>query len=70
MRNWLIGFIAVLIWLLCFYGQYRPASVGAAAPPDQFSAGRADQVLARLLGPERPHPAGSAENAEIGRAHV
>jgi len=65
MRNWLIGFIAVVIWLFCFYGQYRPASLGAAAPPEQFSAARADQTLARLLGPERPHPAGSAENAAV-----
>jgi hypothetical protein len=51
MRNWLVGFIAVAIWLLCFYGQYRPQALNANAPAREFSAGRADAVLARLLGP-------------------
>lgn len=62
-RNWLIGLAAVAVWLLCFYGQYRPVASGLDAPPTQFSAARADRVLARLMGPERPHPAGSAEDA-------
>ncbi|HUO01663.1 MAG TPA: M20/M25/M40 family metallo-hydrolase, partial [Rhizomicrobium sp.] len=65
MRNWWIGFLAVAIWLLCFYGQYRPAALGVDAPATQFSAGRADQVLARILGPERPHPAGSSEDTAV-----
>jgi len=65
MRNWLIGFVAVAIWLLCFYGQYRPAALGPDAPLTQFSAARADATLARLLGPERPHPAGTVENAAV-----
>lgn len=65
MRNWLIGLVAVAIWLLCFCGQYRPAALGPAAPLTQFSAGRADQILAQLLGAERPHPAGSAEDAAV-----
>jgi hypothetical protein len=65
MRNWLIGFVAVAIWLLCFYGQYRPAALGPGAPQTQFSAARADAALARLLGPERPHPAGTVENAAV-----
>jgi hypothetical protein len=64
-RNWLLGLAAVAIWLLCFYGQYRPAVAGGGAPAHEFSAARADAVLARLLGPERPHPAGSAENAVL-----
>ena len=64
-RNWLLGLAAVAIWLLCFYGQYRPAAAGLGAPAREFSAARADAVLARLLGPERPHPAGSAENAAV-----
>jgi hypothetical protein len=64
-RNWLIGLVAVAIWLLCFYGQYRPKALGPEAPLTQFSAGRAEQVLADILGPERPHPAGSAENAAV-----
>lgn len=65
MRNWWIGLVAVAIWLLCFYGQYRPQALDINAPATEFSAARADQVLARILGPERPHPAGSAENTAI-----
>jgi hypothetical protein len=65
MRNWLIGFVALAVWLLCFYGQYRPAALGPDASATRFSAARADAVLARLLGPERPHPAGSLENTAI-----
>ena len=64
-RNWLLGLVAAAIWLLCFYGQYRPAARGWDAPADEFSAARADAVLKRLLGPERPHPAGTAENAAV-----
>ncbi|HWF63112.1 MAG TPA: M20/M25/M40 family metallo-hydrolase, partial [Rhizomicrobium sp.] len=65
MRNWGAGFVAAAIWLLCFYGQSRPPALGADAPAAQFSAARADSVLARILGPERPHPAGSPENAAV-----
>jgi len=64
-RNWLWGLVAVAIWLLCFYGQYRPAALGPGAPAREFSAARADAVLARLLGQEIPHPAGSPENAAV-----
>jgi hypothetical protein len=42
-----------------------PAPRGADAPADVFSAMRAQSMLARLQGPARPHPAGSAENAAI-----
>ncbi|HEX4370973.1 MAG TPA: M28 family peptidase [Rhizomicrobium sp.] len=65
MRNWFVGFIALAIWLLCFYGQYRPEALNANAPAREFSAGRANAVLARLLGPERPHPTGSPEDAAV-----
>src|ERR1700753_186609 len=64
-RNWLWGLVAVAIWLLCFNDQYRPTALGLDAPTREFSAGRADTVLGRLLGPEIPHPAGSAENAAL-----
>ncbi len=64
-RNWLAGFAAVAIWLICFYCQHRPAVLGPNAPATQFSAARADGILARLLGPEQPHPAGSAEDAAM-----
>ncbi len=65
MRNWRVAALAVVIWLLCFYGQYRPAALGGDAPATQFSVGRADAALARILGPERPHPAGSPEDAAV-----
>jgi hypothetical protein len=63
-----IGALAVLavgIWLLSAYGQSRPPVLGLDAPATQFSAARADAVLGRLLGPQRPHPAGSAESAAV-----
>src|ERR1700744_3888216 len=64
-RNWLWGLVAVAIWLLCFYDQYRPVALGPDGPAREFPATRADSVLARLLGPEIPHPAGSAENVAV-----
>jgi len=36
-----------------------------AAPSNVFSAGRAEQVLKRILGPEIPHPTGTAENDRV-----
>ncbi len=39
--------------------------MGVNAPPTEFSAARADAALARILGPQRPHPAGSAEDAAV-----
>ena len=35
------------------------------APPDAFSAARALHMLQQVLGPEHPHPIGSAENARV-----
>jgi hypothetical protein len=64
-RNWLLGLAAAAIWILSFYGQYRPTTRGPDAPAREFSAMRADAALKRLLGPERPHPAGTAENAAV-----
>jgi Peptidase family M28 len=48
------------IWLLSAYGQSRPQALGLDAPAGQFSAARADLVLGRVLGDQRPHPVGSA----------
>jgi hypothetical protein len=45
--------------------QSGTAPRGADASPNQFSAARAEAVLARVEGPQRPHPAGSAENAAV-----
>lgn len=62
-KIWGLAALVVGIWLLTVYGQSRPAALGLDAPPAQFSAARADAVLGRLLGDQRPHPAGSPESA-------
>jgi hypothetical protein len=62
-RIWLSGLLAVGIWCLSVYGSGAPVPLKLDAPAGQFSAARADATLARLLGPERPHPAGSPEAA-------
>lgn len=57
------------IWLLSAMNPWRPQALLADAPAREFSAGRADKLLAKILGPERPHPAGSAE-AEAVRGRI
>jgi hypothetical protein len=68
-RIWGIALLAAAIWLLSVYGQSRPAAVGADAPATQFSAARADAMLGRLLGDQRPHPVGS-QAAALFRARL
>lgn len=57
--------IAAAFWFLQTYGAARPQVVAASAQQGAFSAMRAEQVLARLLGPEKPHPVSSDENARV-----
>ena len=64
-RIWGLAALVAGIWLLSVYGQSRPAALGLDAPATQFSAARADAFLGRLLGDQRPRPAGSAENAAL-----
>ena len=64
---WIIVFVA--IWLLAAHRQAGPDPVSAKAPGENFSGQRAKVVLAQILGPGRPHPAGSAENAAV-RARI
>ncbi|HJT42644.1 MAG TPA: M20/M25/M40 family metallo-hydrolase [Rhizomicrobium sp.] len=59
-RIWLLAGLVAAIWLLSIHGQSRPDALGLDAPATQFSAARADAVLGRILGDQRPHPAGSA----------
>jgi hypothetical protein len=61
LRAWILGLLAVGIWCLSVYGT-GPSPLPANAPATEFSAARADAALARLLGPQKPHPASSAEN--------
>jgi hypothetical protein len=64
-----LSLIAVSFWFLAKYHDAKPAVLGVDAPATAFSAGRAENVLARLLGPEIPHPASSDENAAV-RARI
>src|ERR1700753_2140141 len=64
-----LSLIAVSFWFLAKYHDVKPAVLGADAPATAFSAGRAEDVLARLLGPEIPHPVSSDENAAV-RARI
>jgi hypothetical protein len=61
--------LAVAIWGLARYGYAKPQVLGEAAPAAVFSAGRAEATLARVLGPEKPHPVSSDENAAV-RARI
>jgi len=61
--------LAAGIWLLSVFTPWRPGALGPETPPAQFSATRADAVLARILSEQRPHPAGSAE-AEAVRGRI
>ncbi len=61
------GFL--LVCLLTVWSQSPPAPVGEEAPADAFSAARAGAMLGRILGDGRPHPTGSAANAEV-RARI
>jgi hypothetical protein len=62
LRIWLLALVAVGAWIFSVYGT-GPSPRPADAPATVFSAARADAVLARLLGPERPRPTGSPEAA-------
>ncbi|MEO7054518.1 MAG: M20/M25/M40 family metallo-hydrolase, partial [Rhizomicrobium sp.] len=65
MRNWLWALAAVAVWLLAAHVQNGPEPRSANAPGESFSAIRAKAVLGRIQGPQRPHPAGSLENAAV-----
>ncbi|MBN9578984.1 MAG: hypothetical protein J0H26_11490, partial [Alphaproteobacteria bacterium] len=53
-RVWAAGLLAVAVWFLSVATYAPPEPLGLDAPADAFSAARADQVLARILGPEIP----------------
>jgi len=69
LRVWALALLALGIWALTKYCDRLPTPLGSNAPKTEFSAGRAEEVLARLLGPQIPHPASSAENAAV-RARI
>src|ERR1700733_11142013 len=57
--------LATLFWFAQVDWVARPQVLAADAPARVFSAGRAEDVLARILGPERPHPVSTEENAAV-----
>lgn len=64
-RIWLCGLLAAAFWWLSLHARAQPEPLGLDAPAVQFSAARADAALGRLLGPQEPHSAGSAENGAV-----
>src|ERR1700750_2855382 len=61
--------IAVAFWFIGKYHYAKPTVLGPDAAVTEFSAGRANATLARVLGPEIPHPISSDENANV-RARI
>jgi hypothetical protein len=57
--------LSALALLLVLYRHRPPAPRPASAPPAEFSAGRAGEVLRRLVGDGRPHPLGSAAEDRV-----
>ncbi len=64
-RVWLVALVGLGAWALNKYATAEPVVVAASAPADSFSAARAYATLGRFLGPEKPHPASSDENAAV-----
>jgi hypothetical protein len=65
LRAAVIAILAVGIWVFARYGSAMPEPQPASAAAQGFSAARAEATLARILGPEKPHPASSEENAAV-----
>ena len=65
LRVWLLGLLAVGAWFLAGYGTPLPVPLKSDAPTQEFSAGRAGENLTRLLGDQKPHPAGTPENEAV-----
>ncbi|HEY2418356.1 MAG TPA: M28 family peptidase, partial [Steroidobacteraceae bacterium] len=61
-----LALLALAVWLLCAWAnQPRSPLLNSTPGPAQFSAARADATLARVLGPQRPHPVGTPENTAV-----
>lgn len=57
--------VTASFWFAQIDWSARPAVKLADAPQADFSATRAESVLAHILGPERPHPVSTPENAAV-----
>jgi hypothetical protein len=69
LRTWALALVALIVWHVMQHSYDPHYSAPATAPADSFSAARAEQTLAAILGPERPHPVGGVENAAV-RARI
>ena len=74
MRSWWVRLViavmvAVGLWALARYGTAEPDVVPASGAASDFSAIRAATMLGRVLGPQTPHPDGTAANRAV-RAHI
>jgi hypothetical protein len=65
LRIAIVAAIAVGLWAVTLHHNGMPAPLPANAPASQFSAARADAALARVLGPEVPHPVSTQANADV-----
>jgi hypothetical protein len=57
--------LLALVRLLTASQDHPPEPKPREAPAAEFSAGRAGEILRALVGDNRPHPVGSAANAEV-----
>ena len=62
---WSVAFALALAWSLVAWRSRPPPPLGLDAAPERFSAARAFDSLARVLGDQAPHPSGSAAHAEV-----
>src|SRR5215472_3773872 len=65
LRAWGLALLALGFWFLAAHESQPRRTEPLTAPAESFSSARAEQTLATILGPERPHPIGSAENAAV-----
>jgi hypothetical protein len=68
-RVWILALGALAVWWISGYTGEPHRTVDASAPATAFSSARAYATLGRVLGPEKPHPVSSAENAAV-RARI
>lgn len=68
-RVWTLALVAVGVWWISGYIGTPHKKLDTMAPATEFSSGRAYETLGRVLGPEKPHPVSSAENAVV-RARI
>ena len=65
LRILFVGGLGLGLWALARYGTAMPTPLPESANASAFSAGRAEAILARVLGPEIPHPTSSDESARV-----